>query len=73
MSAISAEEMRRRRQSMESVLGTHAMEGLLPDAPTLEIMRRYETGEYTLDEFSAAMDAHAYALVAERQTLAGAA
>ncbi len=49
------------------------MEGLFPDAPTLEIMRRYENGEYTLDQFSAAMDAHAFALVAERRALAGAA
>ena len=51
MSALSAEEMRRRRQSLESVRGTHAMEGLLPDAPPLEIMGRYEQGELTLNEF----------------------
>jgi hypothetical protein len=71
MSAISAEEMKARRDSVASNFGTHAMEGLFPDAPTLNILRRYETGELTLDQFSEAMDAHAQGLIAARHTLVG--
>jgi hypothetical protein len=73
MSAVSAEEVKRRQSTVRSVLGTHAMEGLFPDETTLEIMRRYEIGELSLDQFSAAMDAHAHSLIAGRRSLVGAA
>lgn len=63
MPTLSAEEKLGRSESMASVLGTHAMEGLLPDEATKKIMRRYSDGELTLEEFSAAMDAYGKALV----------
>jgi hypothetical protein len=62
MPEISEQEKQRRQRMVRSVLGTHAMEGLFPDEPSLSLMRRYEHGELTLDEFSDAMDAHAYSL-----------
>ena len=64
MALISEDEKRRRRQSSESVLGTHAMEGLFPDEPTRSLLRRYDEGELSLDQFSEAMDRHAHALLA---------
>ena len=41
-----------------SVQGTLAMEGLSLDPASVEIGRRYDAGEITLEEFSAAMQAH---------------
>lgn len=73
MASISAEKGVRRRESVASTVGTHAMEGLFPDSVTAKILRRYEDGELTLDEFSAAMDAHALSLQTTRSTLVGAA
>jgi hypothetical protein len=39
------------------------MEGLTPDATTLDLFRRYEEGDLTLEQFSDAMDRHASALL----------
>jgi hypothetical protein len=63
MPTISEEEKLRRRESNASVLGTHAMEGMFPDESTLEIFRQYEQGEFTLEQFSEAMNCHAHALL----------
>jgi len=73
MPAISEEEKLRRRLSNESILGSSAMEGLFPDEATLAILQRYEGGELTLEEFSAAMDQHAHHLLAAQRRMAGAA
>ena len=67
MPSISEDEMNGRQRSVASNLGTHAMEGLFPDGPTLTILRRYEHGELTLEQFSEAMDAHARKLIAARR------
>ena len=71
MAAISEEEKSSRRRITDSVIGTNVMEGQPPDAATLAIMRRYDNGELTLDEFSAEMDAHASSLNRTHRTLAG--
>jgi len=42
MDHISEQEKARRRQINESVIGTNAMEGIVFDAETLALMRRYE-------------------------------
>ena len=63
MSGISEAEQIRRHKMMQSVLGTHAMEGMFPDEATRTIIHKYETGEFSMDEFSAAMDAHARSLL----------
>jgi len=73
MSAVSAEETSRRQRDIQSALGTHAMEGLFPDAATQDILRRFESGEITLEQFSESMDSHARSLIAARRTLIGAA
>jgi hypothetical protein len=65
MPNISKEEQIRRRNLMDSVLGTHAMEGMFPDEATLEIMRQYITGEFSMEDFSAAMDRHARSLLVD--------
>jgi hypothetical protein len=70
MPTISEEEKLRRRESNASVLGTHAMEGLFPDEPTLAIFRRYEEGEFTLEQFSEAMERHAHAQLLESGKMA---
>jgi hypothetical protein len=58
MAVISEEEKLRRRRAVESVLGTNAMEGIFLDAPTLALMRRFETGDIEIEELSAAIDLH---------------
>ena len=63
MPAISQEERMRRHSNMESVRGTHAMEGMFPDSQTLVLMQKYESGEFTMEQFSAAMQAHALSLL----------
>ena len=71
MVAISEEEKSRRRRITDSVIGTNEMEGQPPDAATLAIMRRYDNGELTLEEFSAQMDGYASSLILKHRTLAG--
>jgi hypothetical protein len=66
MSQISEEEKLRRRQVNESVLGTNAMEGLTLDAETLALMRRFEEGELTRQQLSAAIDRHVETLLARQ-------
>ena len=70
MPAITEEEKRRRQEIVLSGLGTSAMEGIEPDAPTRAILARYVSGELTLKQFSSAMDAHAMGLVAAHRDLA---
>ncbi len=73
MAVLSEEEKLERRRSNESIFGTFAMEGLYPDEPTRAIFKQYEEGQLTLDQFSEAMDRHAYALLAASGKMAGAA
>ena len=58
MPAITEEEKLRRRLSIESVIGTNAMEGISLDAPTLALMHRYQEGEIDLDQMSSGIDLH---------------
>jgi hypothetical protein len=68
---ISAQEKLARTGRNESVLGTLAMEGITLDPVSIEIGRRYDQGEITLEEFSAAMQEHLANLAsAIRQTRA---
>ncbi len=64
MAGISEEEKLRRRQITENVIGTNAMEGIVFDAETLALMRRYEEGELTRQELSAEIDLHVDKLLA---------
>jgi len=71
MALISEEEKNRRRRIVGSVIGTHAMEGIEPDAHVLVLYKRYESGEFTSDQLDRAMEAHANSLVESCGTLAG--
>ena len=64
MADISEEEKLRRRQINESVIGTNAMEGLVLDAETLALMRRYEEGELTSQQLSVEINLHVDKLLA---------
>ena len=59
MEMITAAERARRRRIVGSVIGTHEMEGLAPDAETRQILNGYAEGELTEEQFSAAMQSHA--------------
>jgi hypothetical protein len=69
MPRISEAEHTRRQRMMDSVLGTHEMEGMFADEATLAIIKKYVTGELDMDGFSAAMDAHARSQIPVRSTL----
>ena len=69
MPRISEDEQTRRHNMMQSVLGTHEMEGMFADEATLAIITKYVTGEFDMEDFSRAMDAHARSLVHGRSAL----
>ena len=73
MASISEEEKLRRRNSVESVLGTNALEGLVANADTVALLGRYQEGEIELDRLLVALDAHAQKLVAADGQVVGAA
>ena len=73
MLAISEEEMLRRRQGNESILGSFAMEGLSPDAATLALLRRFESGELTREQLGQAIDKHVDSMLRADRQVAGAA
>ena len=58
MPAITEEEKLRRSRVVESVLGTNAMEGIVLDATTLMLARRFEEGEIEIEQLSSLIDKH---------------
>lgn len=56
---ISAAERQERLEAVESVIGTQRAEGIHLNPATHALLRQYAEGELTLDEVSAALDAHA--------------
>jgi hypothetical protein len=64
MPTISTAEKLRRHKSNQSVIGTSAMEGIVLDRETLELMRRFEEGELDRAALSAAIQAHVQRLLA---------
>jgi hypothetical protein len=69
---ITSQEIQARREQNESVKGTLAMEGLTLDPVSAELGRRFDQGEITLAEFSAAMQEHVSKLaLAARQAQTG--
>jgi Antitoxin VbhA len=69
MSNISEAEKQRRRRISESVIGTHLMEGLPPDAATRSLLKQYEDGDLTQEDLSDALRAHALGVVNEARTV----
>ncbi len=66
MAAISEEEKLNRRNANASVIGTNAMEGLTLDSETLTLMRRFEDGELSRQQLSAAIDLHVASMLSKR-------
>jgi hypothetical protein len=62
MPTISEAEKQRRLLAVGSVIGTHVMEGLEPDAETRAIFQRYAEGGLDSDELSEALHAHAFSV-----------
>jgi Antitoxin VbhA len=73
MVQIPEEEKQRRRTAMQSILGSHAMEGLFPDEASSSLINRYIEGELTLEQFSQSMDEHGQKLLTAHRNMAGAA
>ncbi len=66
MAAISEEEKLNRRNANAGVIGTNAMEGLTLDSETLTLMRRFEDGELSRQQLSAAIDLHVASMLSKR-------
>ena len=73
MAKITEAERAERHRTVESTIGTHAMEGIRIDPVALSIMNSYADGDLTLDQFSAEMNRHAAAVLAKYGPLVGAA
>jgi len=67
MASISEEETVRRQRVNASVIGTNAMEGLELDSETLTLMHRFEAGELSREQLSAAIDEHVAEMLAARR------
>jgi Antitoxin VbhA len=70
---LTEAERMERREAVESAIGTHRAEGISLDETVLSLMDRFANGEFTLGQFSAAMDSHAETVVSKDKQLAGAA
>lgn len=66
MAGIADEEKLRRTQSNLDVLGTHEMEGLVPDATTKALLDQFADGQLSREELSAAIDRHVQSLLEAR-------
>jgi hypothetical protein len=62
-----------RLEAVKSVVGTHLAEGIYLDETVQSLMGRFANGEFTLDQFSAAMDRYAETVTAGNAQLASAA
>ncbi len=58
MAVITEEEKLRRRRTVQSVLGTSAMEGVFLDASVLALMVQFEDGMLEIEQLSEAIDLH---------------
>jgi hypothetical protein len=73
MQGMSSAEKQTRLQAVQSVIGTHAMEGIVLDSHVRTLMDRFAEGDISLEEFSSAMNDHARQVLAMSRQLAGAA
>jgi hypothetical protein len=56
---VTEAERKKRLEAVESVIGTHLAEGIELNETVHSLMGRFVDGEFTLDQFSAAMALHA--------------
>lgn len=53
--SMTAEELKRRRQAVDAVISTHAIEGITLHSKTLQILEEYAKGNISLEEFNTLM------------------
>ncbi|EJF86814.1 antitoxin VbhA family protein [Candidatus Bartonella washoeensis] len=56
LSSITPEELKKRREAVDVVINTHAIEGITLHPVTLKILEEYARGETSLEEFNTLMD-----------------
>ncbi|WP_409361005.1 antitoxin VbhA family protein [Bartonella heixiaziensis] len=56
LSSATPEELKKRREAVDAVISTHAIEGLTLHPTTLKILERYAKGNISLEEFNTLMD-----------------
>ncbi|EJF78874.1 Uncharacterised protein [Candidatus Bartonella washoeensis] len=56
LSSITPEELKKRREAVDAVINTHAIEGIMLHPTTLKILEEYARGETSLEEFNTLMD-----------------
>ncbi|WP_406604138.1 antitoxin VbhA family protein [Bartonella gliris] len=56
LSSITPEELKKRREAVDAVISTHAIEGITLHPTTLKILEGYARGETSLEEFNTLMD-----------------
>lgn len=54
--SITPEELQKRREAVDSAIGSHAIDGITLHPKTLEILEGYARGDYSLEEFNTLMD-----------------
>lgn len=50
MTAYSDDDLHERRESMTDILASWDLEGALPDAAAMQLIREYVAGAFSLDE-----------------------
>ncbi|CDO47375.1 hypothetical protein AT246_06890 [Bartonella henselae] len=54
--SITPEELKKRREAVDAVISTHALEGIALHPKTLKILEGYARGNTSLEEFNMLMD-----------------
>ncbi|PIT69009.1 antitoxin VbhA family protein [Bartonella tribocorum] len=54
--SMTAEEFKKRRQTVDAAINTHAIEGIKLHSTTLKILEKYARGNISLEEFNTLMD-----------------
>ncbi|WP_455478048.1 antitoxin VbhA family protein [Bartonella sp. B10] len=54
--SLTPEELKERRESVDIVINTHAIDGIELHPKTLEILEGYARGDYSLEEFNVLME-----------------
>lgn len=56
LSSITPEKLKKRHETVDATIGTHAIEGITLHPKTLEILEGYARGKTSLEEFNTLMD-----------------
>ncbi|EJF84964.1 antitoxin VbhA family protein [Bartonella rattimassiliensis] len=56
LSSETEKNLKKRRESVDAVISTHAIEGITLHSKTLKILEEYARGNISLEEFNTLMD-----------------